>query len=139
LPYQLVPYTKYSIPFIIKTVQLRHIDGLSLYALQDYLAGFGQEDILSITVDQVLGFKKLVMAAIQKIMATGYYPEFKGDKHTASELLISFVEFAEDFESRKIQPCIRGPCILNYEFYINGGAYLQNAHFLFGIPSQFRQ
>ena len=90
-------------------------------------------------MDQVLGFKQLVMAAIQKIMATGYYPEFEGDNHTGSDLLISFVGFAEDFESQKIQPCIRGPCILNYEFYINGGAYFRNAHFLFGIPSQFRQ
>lgn len=138
LPYQLVPYTKYSIPFIIKTVKLRHIEGLSLYELQDYLAGFGQKDILSISVGQLLGFKQVVMEAIQKIMSTGYYQEFEGDKYVGRELLISFIEFAEDFESKKIQPCIRGPCILSYDFYISGGEYFQNAYFLFGTPSQFR-
>ena len=38
LPYQLVPYTKYSMPFIIKVLKLRHIEDKSIYKLQEYLA-----------------------------------------------------------------------------------------------------
>lgn len=141
LPYQLVPYTKYSIPFIIKSMKLRYIDGLSTYKLQDYLASFGKEEILSISADQLLGFKKVVMDAIHKIMTTRYYQEFeeKGfNESTDQGLLISFIEFAEGFECTKVNPCIRGPCGLNYDFYINGGSYFKNAYFLFGTPSQFR-
>jgi hypothetical protein len=141
LPYQLVPYTKYSIPFIIKSMKLKYIDGLSIYKLQDYLASFGKEEILSISADQLLGFKKVVMDAIHKIMTTKYYQEFeeKGlNESTDQGLLISFIEFAEGFDCTKVNPCIKGPCGLNYDFYITGGSYFKNAYFLFGTPSQFR-
>jgi len=33
---------------------------------------------------------------------------------------------------------IRGPCALSYDFYLKGGGWLQNSHFLFGTPSQFK-
>ena len=142
MPYQLAPYTKYSIPFIIKAMELRHIEGLSIYDLLDYLAAFGEQDILSISADRIFGFKKLVMEAIHKIMASEYYPEFKekGFKDSTDRgLLISFLGFARDFECQKAEPCIRGPCGLQYDFYINGGGYFKDAYFLFGTASQFRR
>jgi hypothetical protein len=138
LPYQLVPYTKYSIPFIIETVKKRHIEGLSLYELQDYLSGFGEGDILSVSATLVLGFQALMTEAIEKIMASGYYQDFEGNQDTDKGRLISLLIFAEGFECAKSTHPIRGPCGLSYDFYLTGGSYFRNAPFLFGTPSQFR-
>lgn len=141
LPYQLVPYSQYSIPFIIKCLTLRCIEGLSILKLQDYLAGLNEHKILSVSVDQLLGFKALVMKAVSKIMATKYYPEFDSEgfkEATEQGLLKSFLDFAQCFECFKTEPRIRGPCGLGYDFYLNGGGYYKNAYFLFGTPSQFR-
>jgi len=141
LPYQLVPYSKYCIAFIIRLLELRHIEGYSLYGLQDHVAGIGQEDILSISADQLTGFKQLVMEAMEKIKATGYYKEFEEkvkDKTSAGAFITGFIEFAAGFECSKVLPLIRGPCGLGYDFYLNSGGYLSNARFLFGTPSQFR-
>jgi hypothetical protein len=136
LPYQLVPYTKYSLPFIVKTLTLLYRDHLSIFMLQDYLAGFGEGEILSITATQLLRFKQLIMEAVDKIMATGVYQELHRVYY--SERATGLIEYAEGFECYKVQPSIRGPCALGYDFYLQGGGYLQNAHFLFGTPSQFR-
>lgn len=141
LPHQLIPYTRHSIPFIIKTLKLRHKEGLSIYKLQDYIAGLGWEDILTITANQLFRFKKIVIEAVNKIKASKYYPEFDKkvmDKITDKQIVCSFIEFAQDFECLKSESSIKGPCGLNYDFYINGGGYFHNAHFLFGTASQFR-
>lgn len=141
LPYQLVPYIKYSIPFIINTLKLRHEKGLSIYRLQDYIAGLGRDDILTINPNQLFRFKKIVIEAVNKIKASKYYPEFHKkvmDKITEKQIVSSFIEFGQYFECLKTEPSIEGPCGLNYDFYINGGGYFHNAHFLFGTASQFR-
>jgi len=141
LPYQLVPYTKYSIPFIIKSLKLKCIDGLSTYELQDYLARFGEEEILSISTNQLLGFQETVMEAVHKIMTTNYYPELNAEEFQKSsdlERLRAFLEFSQEFECLKVEPCIRGPCGLGYDFYLQGGGYFKNAWFLFGTPYQLR-
>lgn len=138
LPYQLVPYTKYSIPFIIDTVKKRHIEGLSLYKLQDYLSSLGEGDILPINISRVFGFQALIMEAVEKIIASGYYQEFDKDNNTQKEFLKSFILFAEGFECVRNTPPIRGPCGLSYDFYLTGGSYFRNAPFLFGTPSQSR-
>jgi hypothetical protein len=142
LPYQLVPYIRYSIPFIINSLETRYREDLSLSKLQDYLAQFGKDDILPISADQLLFIKNIAMEAVQKIMATGYYKEFEAQGFCSSsdkELLIAFIGFAQNFECGKIDPSIRGPCGLHYDFYLNGGGFYHNAHFLFGTASQFRK
>ena len=139
LPYQLVPYSKYCIAFIIRLLELRHIQGYSLYALQDHVAGFGQEDILCISADQLKGFRQLIMEAIEKIKAAGYYSEFVVKDSTSADAFIAeFIDYAAGFECSKVSPPIRGPCGLGYDFYLNSGGYFANARFLFGTPSQFR-
>lgn len=141
LPYQLVPYIKHSIPFVINTLKLRHKKGLSIYRVQDWIASLGREDILAINPNQLFRFKKIVIEAVNKIKAGGYYPEFDKkvmDKTTDKEIVCSFIEFAQDFECLKSESSIKGPCGFNYDFYINGGGYFHNAHFLFGTASQFR-
>lgn len=138
LPYQLVPYTKYSLPFIIKALKLQHKEGLSIFKLQDYLARLGEKEILSISAGQIVGFKKLIMESVNKLIAMEYYSEFEGTKESEGGAVIFFIEFAEGFECLIIDPSIRGPCGLGYDFYLRGGGYMRNAHFLFGSPSQFR-
>jgi len=141
LPYQLVPYTKYSIPFIIKSLKARYEDGLSIVRLQDYLAEFGKDDILPISADQLFDFKQIVLEAVNKITATGHYRELEeavSSKSTNQEILVAFITFASCFECCKVELSIRGPCGLGYDFYLNEGGFLHCAHFLFGTPSQFR-
>jgi hypothetical protein len=142
LPYQLVPYTKHSVPFIMKMLELKHIEGLSISKLQDYVANFGEDEILSITSDQLSDFKQLIHDAINKIMTTEHYLEIREKislMGSEQERLITFIEFAQGFECFKIDPQIRGPCGLPYDFYLTEGGYFHNAPFLFGTPSQFRK
>jgi len=101
----------------------------------------GQIEILTIAANQINKFKNIVIEAINKINALGYYPEFDEkvkDNTTDKDILIDFIEFAQGFGCFKVEPSIKGDCGLNYDFYINGGGYYQNAHFLFGTASQFR-
>lgn len=141
LPYQLVPYTRYSIPFIIKSLKARYEEGLSISKLQDYLAGFGKDEILSMSADQLLDFKQIVLEAVHKITARGHYQEWEKEvfpKSTDQQILVAFIAFASCFECCKVEPSIRGPCGLGYDFYLSEGGFLHHAHFLFGTPSQFR-
>jgi hypothetical protein len=142
LPCQLVPYIKYSIPFIIKMLKVKHADGLSISNLQDYVANWGDNEILSISADQLSDFKDLINDAISKIMATGWYQQLREVVSLTAgerERVIAFIEFSTSFECVKVNPLIRGPCGLNCDFYLNEGGYLHNAPFLFGTPSQFRK
>lgn len=142
LPYQLVPYIKYSVPFIIKMLKVKHIEGLSISKLQDHVANFGEDEILPISADQLSDFKELINDAISKILTTECYRELREEVSLMSseqKRLIAFIEFAKSFECAKVNPRIRGPCGLNYDFYLNEGGYLYNAPFLFGTPSQFRK
>lgn len=141
LPYQLIPYKKHCIRLITETFKLRYKDRLSIYKVQDYIARLGQTDILNIAANQIYKFKKIVIEAINKISALGYYAEFDEkvkDKTTDKEIVVAFIEFAQGFECFKVESSIKGDCGLNYDFYINGGGYYKNAQFLFGTASQFR-
>ena len=140
LPYQLVPYSKYSIPFIIKTFKARHIKGLSIYKLQEYLDTFNST-VLSIGSEHLFRFKDLLKNAVDKIMMSEYYQELTTklrSEGTEQGLVKVFLKFIHTFECCKIEPSIRGPCALGYDYYIQGGGYHTNAYFLFGTPSQFR-
>lgn len=140
LPYQLVPYSKYSIPFIITALEARHEKGLSIYKLQEYLDTVCS-DIISISAEHLIRFKHLINEALEKIMISSYYQYFKDNvlyKDTEQGYLKAFLKFSKTFESFKLKPSIRGPCALGYDFYITFGGYLNNAYFLFGTPSQFR-
>jgi hypothetical protein len=142
LPHQLIPYIKYSITFIIKMLKARHADGLSISKLQDHVANWGENEILLISADQLSDFRDLVNDAISKILATGYYPRLREKVSLMGNVggrVIALIEFSKDFECAKVTPQIRGPCGLNYDFYLNEGGYFYNAPFLFGTPSQYRK
>lgn len=154
LHYHLVPYYKYSIPFIIKVLKAKHIKGLSLKSLQDYIADFSdtgtQEDgcdgYIELSTSRIYSFQELIKATITKLLIRQYYRELtirlykcigRGSGETDS--IEVFLEFSKEFQCCKLSMPIRGPCALSYDFYLEGGSYFLNSHFLFGTPSQFRK
>lgn len=140
LPYQLIPYTKYSIPFIINALKKVYAKDSSVKGLLDYLASFGSEAYMDLSVSTFYAFRTFILTVIDKMLATGFYREVAAQLQTPSgkERLRIFLVFAEDFTCFKIKPEIRGPCALGYDYYMQGGGHVRNAHFLFGTPSQFR-
>ncbi len=142
LPYQLIPYTKYSIPFIINTQKKIYIEGKSINKVLNYWV-LGNEYGTYLDIDQVRikGFKPLLLQTIDKVLISGYYEEAANRFQISSnnERIKRFIEFSEMFCCYKVEPCIRGPCGLGYDYYLRGDGYIGNSHFLFGTPSQFRK
>jgi len=144
LHYHLIPYTIYSIPFMVKILNARHIDKRTVEYIQRYLADIttSGDDYKELSASGIIAFKGLLLKAITKILANGYYALLSCKlKQTRREIdrIIIFLDFCQDFTCQKHSPPIRGPCALSYDFYITGGSYFRNAFFLFGTPSQFRR
>ncbi|UCC95016.1 MAG: hypothetical protein JSW40_09465 [Candidatus Omnitrophota bacterium] len=115
---------------------------MSIYKVQEYMDAFCEGEILSTGSGQLAWLKQLFTRLIDKLIASGYYQlgeikRFWEEKE--QDLLKGFLHVAGSFECFKVEPCIRGPCAFNYDFYLNGGGYFRNAYFLFGTPSQFRK
>lgn len=140
LPYQLVPYSKYSLPFILNALRKVNGEDRSVKGLLDYLAGFGMEEYIDLSANAFYAFRAFILTAIDKMLAMGFYKEIAAQLQTPSEKqrIRIFLVFAEDFSCCKIGIEIRGPCALGYDYYMEDGGYMRNAHFLFGTPSQFR-
>lgn len=157
LHFHLVPYWKYSIPFIIKVLKAKHIRGLSLKLLQDYIASFSgigidMEDrddgngygygYIELSISRFYSFHSLIRQTVTKLLISEHYQELaiRMQKSNGSETatIKTFLEFSQEFECCKVPVRIRGPCALSYDFYLEGGSYLRNSYFLFGTPSQFR-
>lgn len=141
LPYQLVPYTKYSVPFILNALmKVYGQDSYSVKKLLDYMAGFDSEEYIDLSTSTFYAFRSFILTCIDKMLAMGFYKEISAQLQTPSEKqrIRVFLVFTEDFTCSKPDPEIRGPCALGYDYYIKDGGYMRNAHFLFGTPSQFR-
>jgi hypothetical protein len=140
LPYQLVPYSKYSLPFILNALRKVYGEDSSVKGLLDYLAGFGSGEYIDLSANAFYAFRAFILTAIDKMLAMGFYKEISAQLQTSSEKqrIRIFIVFAEDFSCCKIDPERRGPCALGYDYYMEDGGYMRNAHFLFGTPSQFR-
>ncbi len=140
LPCQLVPYSKYSLPFILNALRKVYGEDSSVKGLLDYLAGFGSGEYIDLSASAFYAFRAFILTAIDKMLAMGFYKEISAQLQTSSEKqrIRIFIVFAEDFSCCKTDPEIRGPCALGYDYYMEDGGYMRNAHFLFGTPSQFR-
>jgi hypothetical protein len=140
LPYQLVPYSKYSIPFICNALRKVYGADSSVKGLLDYLAGFDPEKYIDLSVSTFYAFRDFILTCIDKMLAMGFYQEIKTSLHSpiGNQRIKAFLVFAEDFTCCKTNPKIRGPCALGYDYYMEDGGYMRNAHFLFGTPSQYR-
>jgi hypothetical protein len=135
-----VPYTKYSIPFIMGCLGKVYGEGNSVKGLLDYLAGFSAGQYIELSASTFRAFQVFIRTCIDKLLASGLYKETTSALHSSSERqrVKAFLLFAEAFACFKTAPAIRGPCALGFAYYLSGGSYFRNSHFLFGVPSQFR-
>lgn len=141
LPYQLVPYSKYSIPFTIEVLEVRYNGSMSVHQLQNYIADLTacDEGYIELSSARVYSFKALIKQAITKVLACQeYHHQFRIQQPAETAQIISFLQFCSQFSCFKLHPPIRGPCALAVDFYFNSGGYWNNGYFLFGTPSQFR-
>jgi hypothetical protein len=142
LPYQLIPYRKYSIFFLITVMKHRCIDLMTLHKLQEYIFDFSSRTggYIELSISRIYSLKRLIDEAITKLLASGYYSDFERIFQSESKMdrIRAFINISLDFFCYKVLPPIRGPCALSYDYYLQGGGYLRNHYFLFGTPSQFR-
>jgi hypothetical protein len=109
--------------------------------VQSYLSGFGQAGIyVDLSTSIIYGFKRLILGAINKLLSGACYPDAEKILQKSSDYhrITAFIPFARTFWCYKTSPCIRGPCALSYDYYMQGGGWFRNSYFLFGIASQFR-
>jgi len=142
LHYHIVPYWKYSIPFIIKVLNARYVEKMSLEALLDHISDFTSRGSYYVELPhcRIASFIQLIKTAIVKICANAYYPKLIEKFYTDSlgKQIKEFLLFSLDFQCDKFHYPIRGPCAVAVDYYLKGGSYFLNSDFLFGKPSQFR-
>lgn len=131
LPYQLIPYRKYSLDLIILILSLSYQNSISL--VLDHL---GEMGLFSITNCYLTEFSKLLKGALEKALISGYYNELNetiDHKKADKDRLVSFIGFSNGFEFVQGYAVMKGACALSYDFYLRSAG-----HFLFGRPSQLR-
>lgn len=163
LPYQLIPYLKYSIPFIIKIYIYRYIHNTKIEEIYEKCTVSNEEEAaaaiegktkteiiesIAKTEDNKLYitpyvFQRLIINSIYKLRLCNYYLDIenvlKSENNKVKQIKI-FIIFANEFECHKvINGPIRGSPALSYDYYLEGGSYEQNSLFLFGTPSQHRK
>lgn len=135
LPYELIPYGKYSIEFVFDAIKALYAAGKSQKEVLDYINEISggklcvEQSILPV-------FKNLLIESIDKLLTSRKYIELESFLNQRSpELRIKqLLNYIKD----RYESPIRGPCELGYEFYERNGTYKSNSPFLFGTPSQYR-
>jgi len=135
LPYQLIPYCKYAIEFMLKTMNYWKTEKHSINKTLDFVFEKLKTDISS---NELYKFAKIIEIAIEKIIACNVKGLIFASIIDKKERIIKFIEYSENYSCYKFEEEIRGPPALNIDFYVNNGGYIKNAQFLFGTPSQFR-
>jgi hypothetical protein len=142
LHFHLIPFRRYPIWLMIQVLFSKLILAMSFSRLQAYLDKLfrGSDDYIDLSSHNLRSFKKLIDISITKMMICGYYPEAEQflQQPVMTDRLKAFLAFADNFCCYKTGPAIRGPCALSVDYYLHGGSYRLNAHFLFGTPSQWR-
>ena len=141
LPNELIPYSKYSLPFIFKALNLKYINNFTNDKILDFFTVLDEEENLSLSPNIFSLFTKLACSAIMKLLTSSIYSIDLKSNFTSIDIkqrIKIFIEFAENFDCTKSDKPIRGSCALGYDFYLTHGSYYDNAQFLFGTPSQFR-
>lgn len=132
LPSPLVPYSKYSLPFVFKAMKEWKLHGKSAKEVLDELTLMEETGVICVNPSTLYQFEKLLITATEKILTTGFLQEIHSSLNNPDEetRIRTFLGF---FDER-----IRAPSSIAYQFYLHGGGYRKNAAFLFGTPSQFR-
>lgn len=141
LPYQLIPYKKYSIPYIFKLLEKRVLENMSIKQILDYLSELNTDHLINLSPKVIISLIKLIQETIEKLLISNHYKELSKSLQTApvKAHLQIFIEYAASFETNKTDPVIRGPCGLSYDYYCENGGYYMNSPFLIGTPYQFRK
>jgi hypothetical protein len=135
---QLIPYRKYSIPFIHKVMKEWNLKNKSIKEVFDFLSTLEKKNgIFCVSLSTLYDFKALFIKAQNKIISIGFIPTLRNfiNVTDVNQRMRNFLIFLEGKFDRRI----RDPSSLAYEFYLYGGGYIKNAPFLFGIPFQFRR
>ena len=114
LPYQLVPYVKYSIDFIVRVLS----EEKSIKETLDKYAQMSDSK-------QLYRFKKLIEIAKNRLLTGGFLNHQE-----------NFITYGLSYQSQYYE--IRGPCALGLDYYLQNGQYYENSWFLYGCASQFR-
>ena len=136
LPHVLVPYSKYSIPFVMHIARQRFVNKLTFEKI------FEEFDVegLNLCPATLRKFFSLVYLAIEKLLVSKYSHDLPDEllSEDVFSRVKAFLSFADKFVCAKTNTPIRGPCALALDFYLSCGGFSSNAQFLFGTPSQFR-
>lgn len=136
LPSQLIPYSKYSIPFVTKIMKAWHLEGKSIKEKLDYLSEMESKGIVCIGVSTLCSFQRVFRTAVEKILTTGFFPKIHRYLNIPDSLIQirNFIAFLSgEYEGHS-----RDPCNFAHQFYLWNGGIKNNSSFLFGTPSQFR-
>jgi hypothetical protein len=136
MPSGLIPYVKYSLVFVVKAMNLIHMEKKTIKEVLDYLSGLDGSIMLNITSKELYIFRDYIISCIDKIIIMGY----KGLNSKLKEIdsadsrikwFLSYLEGKTDGKADYADE-------VSYDFYESLGGYKTNSFFLFGIPSQFR-
>jgi hypothetical protein len=131
LPYQLIPYRKYSLELIILMLSFLYQGDTSI-AL-DHLVKI---NIFSVTYSYLANLSKLLQESLEKILFSGHYDDLNkiiAHENNEKDRLENFIAFSKGFNFAKGNWITKGACALSYDFYLRS-----NGRFLFGTPSQLR-
>lgn len=100
-----------------------------------------EENYVNLSASMVIEFMRQMLKAISKLLSIGYYQEAKILLQASdnSARIMKFISFADRFKCYKQEPPILGIVGLSLDYYIQGGGWQRNSHFLFGTASQFRK
>ena len=137
LPHILVPYSKYSIPFVINVAKERFVNKLTYDRIFDILY---QKD-MNLCPATLRKFFTLILLVIERLLVSKYTDDLPVELFSKDVFsrMKAFLEFSKAFVCYKTNILIRGPCALVIDFYLSLGGFASNAQFLFGTPSQFRK
>lgn len=126
LPYQLIPYVKYSIDFLFDI--LFYWDSHSIKDTLDKVS-------LDTNYEKIPDIKSLYR--YKEIFEKGINILLFSELLRKDLSLSDFLNYCFVYQSRYFEQ-IRGSPALGLDYYIFNGSYFRNSWFLFGVASQFR-
>lgn len=135
LPYELIPYSKFSIDFVFDVMTLSYLEEKSQREILDFIT-VQSDGILCLDPWIFPEFKSYLIQGIDKLLISRNYRELEALLNR-QEISLRIKNLLHYLSGRYGSP-IRGPCKLSWEFYIQKGSYKSNSEFLWGIPSHYR-
>jgi hypothetical protein len=140
LPFQLIPYKKYSIVFIFNLLQYLCENNKSIHEVQThYTMAKSEVKYIDLSATLIIDFMEEMLQAISKLLVSGYYQDAEKSLQDSEDCVRmgKFILFAIQFQCCFIEPSINGIIGLSFDYYLKGGGWKENSDFLFGTPSQF--